>query len=245
MRNLPHLLTGQVALVTGASRGIGRAIALALADAGAAVSLAARAASDLCTVQSEIAEAGGQAAFFPTDLLSEGDIVALVQSTVGLFGHLDIVVNNAGTGTFGPLEQTTIDQWDHMMAVNARAPFLVCKEAIPYLRRQDASFIINIASVVGIKGYIHQAAYSASKHALMGMTKALAREVQADGIRVHAILPGGVDTGMVGQARPDLDRSVLMSPEEIADIVLFLVTRRGKAVIDEILVRRAASTPWA
>jgi len=238
-------LKGHVALVTGASRGIGRAIALSLAGAGAAVSLAARSTSDLSAVQSEIAVAGGQAAFFPTDLLSERDIVALVQSTVDLFGRLDIVVNNAGWGSFGPLKQTTMEQWDHMMAINARAPFLVCREAIAHLRRQDASFIINIASVVGVKGYIHQAAYSASKHALMGMTKALAKEVQPDGIRVHAILPGGVDTGMVGQARPDLDRSVLMSPEEIADIVLFLVTRRGKAVIDEILVRRAASIPWA
>jgi NAD(P)-dependent dehydrogenase (short-subunit alcohol dehydrogenase family) len=238
-------LEGRVAIVTGASRGIGRTIAMALARAGTAVALAARSAADLSAVQGEIAAEGGQAAFFPTDVLSERDVATLVQSTVDLFGRLDIVVNNAGTGTFGPLERTTVEQWDHMMAVNARGPFLVCREAIPQLRRNDISFIINIASVVGVKGYIHQAAYSASKHALMGMTKALAREVQTDGIRVHAILPGGVDTGMVGQARPDLDRSVLMSPEEIADIVLFLVTHRGKAVIDEIMVRRAASTPWA
>ena len=97
---------------------------------------------------------------------------------------------------------------------------------------------------MGIKGYANQAAYSASKHALMGMSAALAKEVQADGIRVHAICPGGVDTPMVRQARPDLDPAVLMKPQEIADLVLFLVTRRGNAVVDQIHVRRAAATPW-
>ena len=122
---------------------------------------------------------------------------------------------------------------------------MLCREAIPYLKQQEISFIININSVVGIKGYAHQAAYSASKHALLGMTKSLAKEVQPDGIRVHSINPGGIDTELIGRARPDLDRSVLMQPEEIADIVLYLVTRRGNAIIDEINVRRAASTAWA
>jgi NAD(P)-dependent dehydrogenase (short-subunit alcohol dehydrogenase family) len=130
------------------------------------------------------------------------------------------------------------------MTVNARAPFILCREAIPYLSRQDVSFIINIASVVATKGYINQSAYGASKHALLGMTKALAKEVQKDGIRVLAINPGGVDTDQLGLSRPDLDRSVLMQPDEVADIVLFLVTRQGNAVIDEVNVRRAASTPW-
>ena len=97
---------------------------------------------------------------------------------------------------------------------------------------------------MGVRGYANQAAYGASKHAVMGMSKALAKEVQEDGIRVHAICPGGVDTPMVRQARPDLDPSVLMKPEEIAELVLFLVTRRGNAVVDQIHVRRAVSTPW-
>jgi 3-oxoacyl-[acyl-carrier protein] reductase len=131
------------------------------------------------------------------------------------------------------------------MAVNARAPFLLCRDAIPHLRQQPRSFIVNITSVVGVKGYINQALYSASKHAVMGMSKALAKEVQKDGIRVHAICPGGVDTDLVGQARPDLDRSVLMKPEEVAEVVLFLVTRRGIAVIDQVDMRRESSTPWA
>lgn len=238
-------LQAKVALVTGAGRGIGKSIALSLAQSGAAVSLAARTGADLEAVRSQIEALGGRAAAFPTDVALEPQVVSLVRRTVDCFGRLDILVNNAGVGIFGPLAQTTAQGWDHLMAVNARGPFLLCREAIPFLKQQPQSFIVNIASVVGVKGYVNQAAYSASKHALMGMSKALAKEVQADGIRVHVVCPGGVDTQLVERARPDLDRSVLMHPHEIADLVLFLVTRRGNAVVDEVHVRRAASTPWA
>jgi len=238
-------LAGQVAIVTGAGRGIGRSIALMLGQHGAHVVLAARTDVELQAVQTEIIAQGGQALCIPTDVSCERAVQTLVQSTIAQVGRLDIIVNNAGMGIFGPLAEMTTKQWDRVMAVNARGPFLLCREAIPYLKQQPRSFIINITSVVGVKGYANQAAYSASKHAVMGMTKALAKEVQGDGIRVHAICPGGVDTEMVRQSRPDLDPAVLIQPEEIADVVLFLVTRRGNAVIDEIHVRRAVSTPWA
>jgi 3-oxoacyl-[acyl-carrier protein] reductase len=238
-------LSGKVALVTGAGRGIGRVIALTLAEHGARLALAARTGSEIETVRAEIAALGGTAAAFPTDITREPEVIALVRATIERFGRLDILVNNAGIGAFGPLAETSTEAWDRIMAVNARGPFMLCREAIPFLKQQELSFIFNINSVVGYKGYPDQAAYGASKHALLGMTKALAKEVQPDDIRVHSINPGGTDTELIGRARPDLDRSVLMRPEEIADIVLFLVTRRGNAVIDEINVHRATSTPWA
>ena len=238
-------LEGKVAIVTGAGRGIGRSIARALTERGVHVALAARSADELQRVREEIEAAGGTAACCPTDVANEEQAVSLVRQTVERFGRLDILVNNAGMGIFGPLAETTTEQWDRIMRVNARGPFILCREAIPHLKRQTRSYIVNISSVVGVKGYENQSAYAASKHAVLGMTKALAREVRNLGIRVHAVCPGGVDTQLVGSARPDLDTSVLMRPEEIADAVLFLVTREGNAVIDEIHLHRESSTPWA
>lgn len=238
-------LIEKVAIVTGAGRGIGRGIALALAREGASVVLAARSAGELEDVRAEIEAGGGAAIAIATDLRDEAAIVRLVRETAARLGRLDILINNAAIGVFKPVAISTAAEWDEVMAVNARAPFLLCREALPQLRLHPPGFIVNIGSVVSVKGYANQALYSASKHALLGMSKALAREVQADGIRVHAILPGGVDTGLAAQARPDLDRALLIHPDEVADAVLFLVTRRGNAVIDQIDLHRAAATPWA
>jgi len=237
-------LQGKAALVTGAGRGIGRAIAVTLAGAGAAVALAARTRTELGAVQGEIEAAGGSARVFPADLSDERQCVSLVGDVAGTFGGVDILVNNAAIGRFGPVDSFTADDWDAVMSVNARAPFIICREAIPHLRKRRPSHIVNISSVVGVKGYVNQAAYTMSKHALLGLTKVLARELQKDGVRVHALCPGGVDTGMVGDARPDLDRSVLILPQEIADTVLFLVTRSGNAVIDQVDIRRSSATPF-
>ena len=237
-------LNGKVAIVTGAGRGIGRSIALSLAQHGARISLAARTVTELQNVKMEIESCGGQAVIFPTDLSREEDSIALIHKSFERFKRLDILINNAGLGIFTPLVETTLEQWEQLMAVNARGPFLLCREAIPYLKLQDRSFIINIISVAGFKGYVNQSIYSASKHAVLGMTKALAREVQRNGIRVHAVCPSGVDTRIVEQLNSTTDRSELMKPEEIAEIVLFLLTRQGNAVIDELRVRRAASIPW-
>jgi NAD(P)-dependent dehydrogenase (short-subunit alcohol dehydrogenase family) len=210
------------------------------------VSLASRTEAELQAVQVEIEALGGQAASFLTDVSSEAQVISLVRDTVERFGRLDIIVNNAGANVQErSLVETTTQQWDLLMAVNARGPFLLCREAIPYLGQQEGTFIINIASYASVKGYANYAAYCASKHAVMGMTKALAREMQSSGIRVHAICPGGVNTQLVRETRPGVEQSTLMQPEEIADIVLFLVTRRDNAVIDEVLVRRATLTPWA
>lgn len=237
-------LRGHVALVTGASRGIGKATALRLAQAGARLVLAARSEGDLTAVKAEIEAQGGTACVARGDIAQEEDVRAIVRTAFEAQGRLDILVNCAGIGVFGPLTETSTADWDRVMATNARGPFMMCREAVPVMARNGGGCIINVSSVVGVKGYTNQGAYGASKHALMGMTKVLAQEVQPLGIRVHVLCPGGVDTDLVAQARPDLDRSQLMTPDEVAEIILFLIQQRGRGIIDQVNIRRFSSAPW-
>jgi NAD(P)-dependent dehydrogenase (short-subunit alcohol dehydrogenase family) len=241
-------LTGKVALITGASRGIGKAICLALAKEAATIVLAARSIQKLQEAAEQITSLGGKAHIVVTELTEEESIKNLVKETGEKFGRLDILVNNAGVTHSAKLEQTKTEDWQRCIQVNARAPFILCREALPLLRKSKAAYIINIASVVGVKGYPLQSAYTASKHALRGMSIALAEELSQEpngsNIRVHLLCPGGVDTEMVQRVRPDIKKDELIKPDEIAELVLYLVTHKGNAVIDELHIRRAASSPW-
>ncbi len=237
-------LAAQVAIVTGASRGIGRAISVALASEGTAVVLAARSRDRLQETAEEVTKAGGQALVVATELTEEQSIKNIVKVTRERFGRLDILVNNAGVAHSAKLEETSTEDWQRCLWVNARAPFILCREALPMLRKSQSASIINIASVVGVKGYPLQSAYTSSKHALRGMTISLAEELKDSNVRVHLLCPGGVDTDMVGNIRPDIKREDLIGPDEIAELVLYLVTHRGNAVIDEMRIRRATAAPW-
>jgi len=237
-------LASKVAIVTGASRGIGRAISVALAQEAATVVLAARSIRKLQETADQVTEAGGKAEIVVTELTEEESIKNLIKTTGEKFGRLDILINNAGVTHSAKLEQTTTENWERCMQVNARAPFILCREALGLLRKSEAGYIINIASVVGVKGYPLQSAYTSSKHALRGMTISLAEELKGSNIRVHLLCPGGVDTELVQKVRPDIKKDELMQPEEIAELVLYLVTHKGNAVIDELHIRRATSTPW-
>jgi len=237
-------LDGNVVIVTGGSRGIGRAINVALAGEGAAVVLAARSVDALREAAELVRRAGGRAETIVTELADEESIRHLVRETQERFGRLDILINNAGITHSAKLEETRTEDLDRCWTINARAPFLLCREALPLLRQAPAGFIINISSVVGVKGYPLQSAYTASKHALRGMTMSLAEELRGTNIRVHVVCPGAVDTGMVGNVRPDIKREDLIGPDEIAELVLYLVTQKGNAVVDELHIRRAAAAPW-
>jgi 3-oxoacyl-[acyl-carrier protein] reductase len=237
-------LGGQVALVTGASRGIGRGIALALAEAGAQVALTARSESRLRSVEREIRERGGKALSLPADLAEESQVQAMFARLAEAYGRLDILVNNAGLGLFGALSDFTAEDFDRLIAVNLKAVFLCCREAMRLMISRRSGYIINISSVVGFKGYPKQSIYTATKHGVMGITKSLAVEAQPYGIRVSAVLPGGVDTEMAARGRPDLDRSSLLQPEDIGRTVLFLLSLSPRAAIDQIYIRRRDSAPF-
>ncbi len=237
-------LIGKVAIVTGASRGIGKAISIELAKEAATVVLAARAIDKMNETAKLVTAAGGKAQIIPTELTDEFSIKNLVKATGERFGRLDILINNAGITHSAKLEETLTQDLDRCLNINARAPFILCREALPLLKKAEAAYIINIASVVGVKAYPLQSAYTASKHALRGMTMALAEEMRGTNIRVHLLCPGGVDTELVTKVRPDIKKHDLMQPEEIAELVLYLLTHKGNAVVDELHIRRAASTPW-
>ena len=230
------------ALVTGASRGIGLAIARELADIGYNLALVARSEGALEQAAAEI-EAAGAVKVKPiaADLSNEESYGRIVKETAAAFGTLDLLVNCAGLAQQGSFTDVEPAEWDRIFAVNAKAPFFICKEALPWLKQSQKPIIINIASVVGFKGYINQSVYSSSKHALTGFTKVLAKEVQPFGIRVHLISPGGVATEMVKKMRPDIKPEELLQPEEIAEIVRFLVTRKGTGTIDQFYLRRYSS----
>lgn len=237
-------LSGQVAIVTGGGRGIGRAIALALGAHGARVACAARTESEIAAVARKIADAGGEALAHPVDLADERGIQELFERVAEECGRLDVLVNNAGIGRFGPVAEFEAADLDAVLAVNLRGTFLCCREAMRRMIPGGSGTIINVSSVVGFKGYPNQAAYTASKHGIMGLTKSLAVEAQAHGIRVSAVLPGGVDTGLVGDARPDLDRAALLRPEDVAQSVLYLLSLSDRAAVDQIYIRRRSSRPF-
>jgi 3-oxoacyl-[acyl-carrier protein] reductase len=237
-------LQGHTAVVTGASRGIGAAVAYALADEGVNLALTARQEGPLKKIAVELKQKNIDVLTIAADITLSDTPAKIIRQTRERFGGLDFLINNAGTGLNSRFEETTPEQWDMLMAINAKAPFFLSREALPLLKKSENPVILNISSVVGRKGYANQAVYSASKHALMGFTKAMAKELKDTGIRVAAISPGATATDLITEMRPDLDTSVLIQPEEIAQAALFLIKFKGNAAIDEINIRRAAGTPW-
>lgn len=227
------------ALVTGASKGIGRIIAEQLAADGYNLALVGRDTESLDEVRARVtAEWGIRAICIEADLSDIRSCGRIVEETANAFGGLDLLVNCAGLSHKGGFTTVTPEEWDRIFAVNARAPFFICQAALPHLKRSEKPIVINIASVAGFKGYVDQSVYASSKHALTGFTKVFAKEVQPFGIRVHLISPGGVATEMVKKMRPDINADELIQPEEIAEIVHFLVTRKGKGTIDQFYIRR-------
>ena len=237
-------LLGKRAIITGAGGGIGRALTQRLSAMGFRLALLGRSLDKLRAA----AEAAGQregALLMTGDLTDPAFLQGVIGRVVKNFGGLDVLVNNAGICFVKDMEKTGYDEFDAMMRTNVYAPYLLCRDAIAPLRRSDCPTIINIGSVVSHRGYPTQSAYGTAKHALLGMTKALAAEVYRDGIRVHIICPGAVNTEMARTvSRPDIDMNALIGTEDIADVAEFLLTHRGNAVIDEVQLHRIGKQPF-
>jgi len=231
-------------LVTGASRGIGRAVALALAEEGASLVLVSRTKGTLEDLAFHIREAGGQARCITADFSDPDAVFKLTAEVKRMVPQLDGLINNAGQALSASVEDTGVEEWDRIMTVNARSPYFLSQQLLPLMEASPVKTIINIASVVAVQGYPLQSAYTASKHALIGFSKSMARELQDRGYRIHVISPGGVATDMVTGVRPDINTDELIAPEEIAAWVLFLLQNRGNGMVDHIQIRRESKLPW-
>ena len=231
-------LHNRVAVVTGSSSGIGKAIALRFGEEGAKVAVAARRA-DLCEhTADQIRRNGGTAIALPTDVTSERQVGSLIRETVRQFGRLDILVNNAGIFGGGRLAETTFEEFDEVMNTNVRGTFFCCRAGFNHMKRQGGGLIINMSSVAGVQAWSGTGTYSASKHAIMALTKALADEGRPHRIKVSAICPGGVADELVDAAPEEILQSERISPYDIAETALYLATLGPYAVVHQIVIDR-------
>jgi NAD(P)-dependent dehydrogenase (short-subunit alcohol dehydrogenase family) len=228
-------LEGKVALVTGASRGIGLAIARKLGGLGAKLSVCARSADKLQNVAHELKGAGVEVIVVAADVTSGDDILSLVEETKQAFGTIDILVNNAGIGYFGPFYEANESNWDPVLDTNLKSVFLLSKEVAKGMIERRSGHIINIASLAGKNAFAGGAIYCASKWGLLGMTECMAEDLRAHGIRVSAICPGTVATDFSPHAGKDTSK--MLQPEDIAQVVESIVTQAPQSFISEVLLR--------
>jgi NAD(P)-dependent dehydrogenase (short-subunit alcohol dehydrogenase family) len=221
----------RVCLITGASRGIGHATALALHEAGWRLSLAARSKEPLVEL---VRETDCEHLATLCDVTREEDVVRVVQATVGEFGRLDAVVCAAGMGSFGPTVETTLDSWHAQIGANLTGTYLVCREALKVMLPAKRGHLVNILSVASKVAFPYSAAYVASKWGAYGLTKSLAEEVRREGIRVTAILPGSVDTPFWDANPGGLPREDMLRPERVAEAVRYALDAPADASLDEI-----------
>ncbi len=223
-------LEGQVAVITGAGRGIGRAIALAYAREGAKLALAARSEPELEEAVAAVLELGGQAIAVPTDVTSQTDTERLAEAAVERFGRIDVLVNNAGiSGPIGPLQDNEIDEWVDTINVNLTGTFLVCRAVIPVMLRQGGGRIINLSGAGAANAWSNMSAYCSSKVAVVRLTEVLAQELEGKRITVNALGPGSVHTTMWDKMTEDAAQAGAAFIHETG----LRVTSGGGASIDE------------
>jgi NADP-dependent 3-hydroxy acid dehydrogenase YdfG len=227
-------LAGQVAVVTGGSKGIGRAVAYALAREGAHVVLAARSSKELDAVVQEFTREGLKASQVPTDISIPSQVAALIEGTVDGFGRLDILVNNAGIGIFKNVEELAVEEFDAMWNVNLRGVFLASKAALPAMIKANRGAIVNISSLAGKNSIKGGAGYCATKWGLRGFASSLMLEVREYHIRVVTIFPGSVATDFSQQGKKGPN---ITQPEDVASAVVFAVTAPERSMFSEIDVR--------
>ncbi len=222
----------KIAIVTGAGKGIGRAIAVELLEAGFFTVLCSRSQESIASLEAEISSFTGNFMISSVDISIEEEIERFISSVAEKKGRIDVLINNAGVVYTGPVEKTDTEQWDEMMAVNARGTFLMVKHSLPLIPK--GGHIVNIGSNASKKGFPGWAAYCASKFAVLGFTNSLREELRDRGIKVSAVLPGPTKTDIWDSLGGKWDRTKMMSPEITAKTVISVINQPPGANIDEI-----------
>ena len=231
-------LAGKVAVVTGSSSGIGKAIALRFGQEGAKVVVVGRRKALCEETASQICRNGGEAIVIQTDISQETQVDALYHKAAKRYGRLDIAVNNAGVFGGRTIAETTTAAFDEVMKVNLRGLFFCCRAAFTYMKTHGGGIIINMSSVAGVQAWARTGTYSASKHGVMALTKALADEGRAFDIKVSAICPGAVADELVDAPPEEILGSEKISPFDIAETAVYLCTLGKFAVVHEVVVNR-------
>ena len=236
------LLENKIALITGASRGIGKAIALKMAEEGATAILVGRKMESLKAVEEEISKAGGKADCFTCDVKENDQVVAMVQDIIKKYERIDILVNNAGISKEMPFLEMPIEVFDEICEMNLRSVMLMMKAVLPYMAEQKSGNVVNIGSGAALRGLPGSAAYAASKAAVVCLTQAVGDEMRKDGIRINAICPGPVDTELFQKSeRRDFILSAggdLFQPSEVANAAVFLASDLSGCTNSQTLVMR-------
>jgi len=237
---MPDKLNGKVALITGASSGIGRACALALAGEGARLVLIARRRERLEAVKKQVAALGSEAILIAGDVREESTALSAVGAATDAFGRIDILLNNVGAGNYKRLTETSAQEYDELMNTNVRSTFLFTRHTVPVMLQQKSGTILMISSMAGVYGFANQAVYCMTKFAQVGFAQALDRELRESGIKVGAICPGGVKTEFaIGKGRTEkgVEQSEMLAPEDVAGVVLLACTQSPKSRIIEVQMR--------
>jgi 3-oxoacyl-[acyl-carrier protein] reductase len=222
-------LKDKVAVVTGGGRGVGKAIALSLAGEGADVAVLSRTIAEIEDVAAKIRELGRQGSAWKVDVKDETQVRETVRKVMNQYGRVDILVNNAGVVHIQPLIETSTEHWDKILSTNLTGTFLITKYVLPQMIRRKSGCIINIASEAGLKGFENFSAYCTAKFGLIGLTKALAKEMEPYHINVNAICPALVGTKMSREVK-SVKEWKLMQPKDIADVAVFLATSEARAI---------------
>lgn len=227
-------MKNKVAVVTGAGRGIGKSIAIALAEKGVDVALVSRTLSELKSTADIIEKIGRKALPIFADISNEHYVDNMVQEVVTKFGKIDILVNNAGVGYFSKVAEMKLEEFDQMFSVNMRGLFLATKSVLPYMIKQNSGDIINISSLAGRNAFVGGAGYSATKWAVIGFARSLMLEVRQHNIRVITICPGSVNTSFSDNVK---NPSQMPQPEDIAKVVVDALSMPRNVMVSEIDVR--------